>query len=212
MKRIFVLLLKGILTLHTLSYRGTAIVSKYIEPGGIHPKHRLMQYHKFFVDRVREGETVLDIGCGKGELAFDIAQKAKLVVGVDISQSSIAKAQESYSAPNITYYVRDATKELGEQTFDAVVLSNVLEHIKNREEFLGSIKNLARKFLIRVPMINRDWITLYKKDMGLEWRLDNTHETEYTIEQLHDELEKSGFDLGEYSIQFGEIWGVAKPK
>jgi hypothetical protein len=32
---------------------------------GIHPKHRLTQYHKYFVDRVRTGETVLDVGCGE---------------------------------------------------------------------------------------------------------------------------------------------------
>ena len=30
--------------------------------GGIHTKHRHMRYHDFFVDRVRPGERVLDIG------------------------------------------------------------------------------------------------------------------------------------------------------
>jgi len=50
-----------------------------------------------------------------------------------------------------------------------------LEHIENRIEFLNKIKNLAPKILIRVPMINRDWITLYKKELGMEWRLDKTH-------------------------------------
>jgi hypothetical protein len=34
---------------------------------GIHPKHRLMKYHDFFVNRVQREERVLDIGCGIGE-------------------------------------------------------------------------------------------------------------------------------------------------
>ena len=43
--------------------------------GGIHVKHRLTLYHDFFVDRIHAGERVLDVGCGKGELAYDIAER-----------------------------------------------------------------------------------------------------------------------------------------
>ena len=39
-------------------------------------------------------------------------------------------------------------------------------------------------------MINRDWITLYKKELGIEWRLDKTHYIEYTLESFKEELEK----------------------
>ena len=83
-----------------------------------------------------------------------------------------------------------------------------MEHIENRIEFLNKIKNLAPKILIRVPMINRDWITLYKKELGIEWRLDKTHYIEYTLESFKKELEKAGLNLEKYSIQFGEIWAV----
>src|SRR5439155_11890257 len=44
------------------------VLSGYIDEagmryeGGIHPKHRLTRYHDFFVDRVKAGERVLDIG------------------------------------------------------------------------------------------------------------------------------------------------------
>ena len=53
--------------------------------GGIHPKHRLTDYHKFFIENVEEGERVLDIGCGSGELTYDVAihSKPSLIVGMD---------------------------------------------------------------------------------------------------------------------------------
>ena len=59
-------------------------------------------------------------------------------------------------------------------------------------------------------MINRDWITLYKKELGVEWQLDKTHHTEYTLETFKRELEQAGLSLEKYSIQFGEIWAKVK--
>ena len=33
---------------------------------GVHPKHSLIGYHNFFIDRIINGEVVLDVGCGSG--------------------------------------------------------------------------------------------------------------------------------------------------
>jgi len=40
-------------------------------------------------------------------------------------------------------------------------------------------------------MVNRQWIILYKKEVGVEWQLDSFHFTEYTLESLKEELQKS---------------------
>jgi len=69
---------------------------------------------------------------------------------------------------------------------------------------------MAPKILIRVPMFNRDWITLYKKELGIEWCLDSTHFTEYSLESFQEELKKVGLNLKKYKIQFGEIWAIIK--
>ena len=110
------------------------------------------------------------------------------------------------------YICQDALKNLPAGKFDVIILSNVLEHIEERVAFLKQVKNKASKFLIRVPMINRDWITPYKKELGVEYRLDPTHFIEYTMESFQDELEKAGFAVYSYTIQFGEIWAITKPK
>ncbi|MDH3664638.1 MAG: hypothetical protein OEU92_32260, partial [Alphaproteobacteria bacterium] len=43
---------------------------------GLHTKHRHMRYHDFFVERIAAGDRVLDIGCGPGKLAFEVASRA----------------------------------------------------------------------------------------------------------------------------------------
>ena len=77
-----------------------------------------------------------------------------------------------------------------------------------RVKFLMSAKKLASKFLIRVPMLSRSWIDVYKKELGLEYRLDKTHFIEYTFEGFKEELSRAGLKVLDYSIQFGEIWAV----
>jgi len=49
-----------------------------------------------------------------------------------------------------------------------------------------------------------------KKELGLEYRLDKTHFIEYTLESFQKELEKAGFKIYNYNIQFGEIWAIIK--
>jgi hypothetical protein len=75
---------------------------------------------------------------------------------------------------------------------------------------LQKISVLADTFLIRVPLIDRDWITLYKQELGLEYRLDPTHFTEYTEDQLIEELNSAGLSIRSSRIRYGELYAVVE--
>ena len=70
---------------------------------------------------------------------------------------------------------------------------------------------MTNTILFRVPLLTRDWLPVYKKEQEVEYRLDLTHFTEYTVEQAEEELAQSGWKFGEISVQFGEIWAVLVP-
>ncbi len=193
--------------LDNLCYRNISRFALMAE-GEIHPKHRLMNYHQFFVDNVDPQDTVLDIGCGNGFLTYDVAQKAGSVTAIDLNQDNIEFARRNFNRANIEYICGDATKVNFGEKFNVVILSNLLEHLENRDDFLRNIKGLADKFLFRVPMLNRDWLVYYKRELGVEYRLDLTHQTEYTLQSFQEELEKSGLRVERASVQFGEIWAV----
>ncbi len=203
--------MKLALKLHSFSYKLISYLAIKNE-NGLHPKHRLIGYHEFFTKNVNSNDRVLDIGCGNGSLAKDVAKYAKSVTGIDIDEKLIAKAKRKNPAPNLEYKVGDVTRDLSNEKFDVIIMSNVLEHIDDRVNFLKSIKPLANKFLFRVPMIDREWVTLYKKELGLDYRLDTTHFTEYTFAQFKDEFEQAGYSIESHSVQFGEIWAVIKPE
>ncbi|MBI4021830.1 MAG: class I SAM-dependent methyltransferase, partial [Candidatus Andersenbacteria bacterium] len=187
-------------------------IAFFASENALHPKHRLMNYHQFFIDNVRPADTVLDIGCGGGHVAIDVAQTAKEVVGIDISGRYLAAARRYRSQPNLTFVQGDATTYRFGRTFDVAILSNVLEHLIDRVGFLHHIRPLARLFLIRVPMLDRDWIPLLKKELGIEYRLDPTHTIEYTERDFRAELDSAAFIIAKLSIRFGEIYCVAHPR
>ena len=194
--RLVLFVLKIVLRAHSFTYALAGLFAVKASRDGLHPKHRIMNYHKFFVDNIDENDTVLDIGCGNGALTYDVANKAKRLVGIDFNSENISIAKKRYSRENVKYICGNALTDLPKEKFDAIILSNVL-------------KEIAPRFLIRVPMLNRSWIDLYKKELGLEYRLDKSHFIEYTFEGFKEELGKAGLAVLDCIIQFGEIWVVA---
>ncbi len=203
--------LKLFLILDNFCYKVVSVLAIKLERG-IHPKHRIINYHQFFLDSIQPQDQILDIGCGLGELTFDLAKKASKVVGIDFNEKYVAKAKQNNQAPNIEYILGDAVTYDFKEKFDFAVLSNVLEHIENRVDFLKKIKLIADKFLIRAPLLERDWISVYKKELGVDYRLDKTHFVEYTKKGFEKEMKEAGLEIEKFSMNFGEIYAVANKK
>lgn len=182
---------------------------------GLHTKHRHMRYHAFFTERIGKGERVLDVGCGQGAVAIDIAETCEAdVVGIDLNEQHIRMARERHAHPRVRYVLGNALEALPEATFDVVVLSNVLEHLPGRPAFLRRliVRTEATRLLVRVPLFERDWMVPLRKEVGTEWRLDLTHETEYTQESFLVEMKEAGLGVTHQETRWGEIWAEVRPR
>jgi SAM-dependent methyltransferase len=212
------LMIRSILRLHSFCYTVAGGMSIQLE-GGTHPKHRIMQYKEWFIDNINKDSVVLDVGCNTGMMPKVMSHKVKFVYGIEIEKKLIQEAEQKHSNHNIEFICADATTyDYAKcRLIDCVTLSNVLEHIEYRVEFLKKLTQQItwqdetdKKLLIRVPMIDREWIAVYKKELGVDYRLDPTHYTEYTYAQFEQELTDSDIEILSYRIRFGEIYAICK--
>jgi len=88
-------------------------------------------YHRLVLDAVPHGATTaLDIGCGEGVLARELAERVEHVVGIDLDQPSIDLARAA--GGDVTYVCGDALTEPLEPA-DLVASVATLHHLDARE-------------------------------------------------------------------------------
>jgi SAM-dependent methyltransferase len=81
------------------------------------------------------GETrrILELGCGMGELAHQLAVLTESqVTGVDLSERFIASARQTYRRPNLDFLVADLTREspaAGQDCYHAITGNGILHHL-----------------------------------------------------------------------------------
>jgi 2-polyprenyl-3-methyl-5-hydroxy-6-metoxy-1,4-benzoquinol methylase len=185
--------------------------------GGKHPKHHILRYQEWFRDHIDANWVVVDVGSNTGSMAALLAGKAHHVYGIEIIPQLSEIARKKYTNKSLEFITADATTfDYSKcQPIDCVTLSNVLEHIHDRIAFLDMLRRrlpwrnpAACTFLIRVPTIEREWLAVYKKELGIEYRLDRTHEIEHTQVQFCIELQAAGLEIESLDVRFGEIYAV----
>jgi len=77
----------------------------------------------------RPGDRVLDIGCGRGELAHAFAQGGAAVTAIDYSEDALALAREVAGDQTVRFVAGDATAFTDPDGFDIAVASDVIEHL-----------------------------------------------------------------------------------
>ena len=78
-------------------------------------------------------ESCLEIGCGTGKNTVWLAEKAKQVLAVDLSEEMLAKAKKKIQFAHVELRQADINSEFdfGDNKFDLTVFSLVLEHIES---------------------------------------------------------------------------------
>lgn len=147
--------------------------------------------YREILSEIPDGSIVLDVACGNGYGSSLIAQRAKNVIGVDISELAIEKAQQAYQ-DNAEFRVGSATKiPVDDSSVDIIVSIATIEHIPNDFEFVREAHRVLKpggKCIVYTPQ-NR-----FGRIPTWPW-----HEREYSIEELKSLFQK------EFNVD--AIWG-----
>jgi len=134
-------------------------------------------WHRYFyATQFVKGKDVLDIASGEGYGSHLLAQTAKSVMGVDISDVAITFASEHYHRSNLSF-LQGAVEKIpvaGTKKIDVVVSFETIEHVnaEAQELFLKEVKRLLRDdgiFIVSSPnkLLYSD-IPKYKNEFHLK--------------------------------------------
>jgi SAM-dependent methyltransferase len=108
-----------------------------------------------FAARLARGKRVLDAGCGAGYGSAELVKSALSVVGADRAPEAVAYAREHYRLPNLQFEQAacGALPHPG-AAFDLVVAFEVIEHLRDWEEFLREVRRVLAptgQFIVSTP-------------------------------------------------------------
>ncbi len=105
----------------------TDLFSKYIHIY-LHLEKLLFLVRKRVANSIRAQSYVLDVACGTGDQAFELAQRGHTVVGIDLSPDMVRVARKKNHWPDLVTFIEgDATQmPFPDSTFDVSLISFAL--------------------------------------------------------------------------------------
>ena len=196
------------------TYDDSKVLKKYIEsridvnsPHNQSIKEKLLELIGNY-----ENKSILDLGCGIGIFSKILSDKAKEVIGVDISSKCIEYAMKNNSSENIKYKVLDINEiSKLDYKFDIVFSDMVFNYIENYDKLLFNINNLLNEKGILVfsqvhpistaSMGESSWVI----DKGqLKFQLDNYS----NVSKRYRSYFNGNFNF--YHRRFEELINIAK--
>jgi 2-polyprenyl-3-methyl-5-hydroxy-6-metoxy-1,4-benzoquinol methylase len=91
------------------------------------------------ITRLPQASTVLEVGCGPGELIMDLKRlcPSARLSGLDLSTVAIEACRRAH--PDVTFHVADIVESALDSSFDLVVCSEVTEHV---DDPLRALRNM----------------------------------------------------------------------
>lgn len=167
--------------------------------------NRVIRRREIVLDLLREfikpDDRVLNLGCGVGAYSHYIAQRFNRTeaLSLDVNLKSLKAGKEhNYITAPIN---ADALHlPLGEQAFEIVLMTEVIEHLKEQSQLLSEVRRVTRNggylVLTTSPIKSDMFYNLLRKMRETQvfgLTVDKTHQCEQHPRQLRKSLEVCGF-------------------
>ena len=165
--------------------------------------------HTFAIESVKPGAKVLDIGCGQGYVAKELAAKAAEVTGID----QYVPAEPP--APNVQLKRWDLDMQhfpVEVSQYEQIFMLDVIEHLHDPEEFMETLREATGRKRPEIVLttanigffITRFMLLLGHFNYGRKGILDRTHTRLFTFNSLKELFDQTGY-------QVLEVRGIPAP-
>ena len=165
-------------------------------------KEKFDSPHKRAIDRIKEGSYVLDIGCHSTKLAKILNDtKNCKITAIDKSEKL---ENSSFIEKYFSFDLDNGLPDLDYNKFDYILLLDVIEHLKNPEEFMTRLKQKTEKnqnlkiitstgnvgfLIIRLMLLFGSF------NYGHKGILDKTHTRLFTFSSFRNLMVQTGFNI-----------------
>lgn len=153
--------------------------------------------YAFAKETIPQDSFVLEVGCGEGYGTSLLSQHVGKIIGLDVDKNTITHASKKYCSENCIFEVYDGVRiPYNDNTFDAVISFQVIEHLQNTINYISEIYRVLKRdgfFILTTP--NR---TYRLKPGQKPW--NRFHVREYDPHELDDVLKSKFSDV--------KVWGI----
>lgn len=191
------------------------------EPSGKRRLSLILKWVAEYAQKEKRNLKILDIGCGIGNIALALGNLGHTVLGIDIDKETVQEAKKKTLLPNVDFQRLSiealGQRSTGENQFDVIIASEVLEHLSHPEMMVSQIgkilkkegiliasvpngfclEELIRRFLVKTTPGNR--LRLFLKQKILKQKqvqtatFDSSHQFYFSLNSFLNLLRKEGF-------------------
>jgi glycosyltransferase involved in cell wall biosynthesis/SAM-dependent methyltransferase len=155
----------------------------------------------------RQGLKLLEIGSGLGNLLIEATERGYDVTGVEYSESSVRAANDRLGAAKVLHGSID-TVDLPDETFDVVVLADVIEHTRDPVSALTHVWRVMKPgglLFLAAPSLD-SWSARILKERWMEFKLE--HLFFFDTQTMQSLLFRAGFD----QVDVSSGWKTLSPE
>jgi 2-polyprenyl-3-methyl-5-hydroxy-6-metoxy-1,4-benzoquinol methylase len=160
--------------------------------------------HYYATKMVGSNQDVLDIGCGEGFFASELAKSGNRIIGVDNLPSPPRRSMDQYFTADLDEGLQSTIDKLQGKRFDKVLLLDVLEHLRRPERILKQCHEVLKpegRLVVSLPNVANITVRLMLllgrfnyQERGI---LDKTHLRFFTGSTARCLLEENGYSIVE---------------
>ena len=106
---------------------------------------------KIFAEWINDGTSVLDLGCGEGELLAYLSRERRVhAQGIELSEQAIIRCVSA----GLSVFQQDIDTGLSEyaaESFDYVILNQTLQQVKKPDLALQEALRVGKKVIVGIP-------------------------------------------------------------